>query len=309
MGEYNSRDARRRHRRIRAWRRRGRRGVVSVVGTLLSLLVFLSLFGIFLEQYLPLWMTDNEAQFTAQAQESFANLKSNVDFQTFFQRPPVYATPFTMASAGVPLLAQPTAGILNFVPSQPGLFANVTMTPGPGGSANYFQNFTLGALTMNLPNRYYSPQVFEFEDDAVVQAQNAQQQIVIYPPALSLNVTGNQVSVTMELLQLLGNGSQTVSNGAQEVYSHFRFAQTFQSNASAGGLSATFTLGTHYSCAWRAFLAQSFAAAGLGGHATITPSACSGSLNPSVLKVSYTGLTSFTLLVAEVSIVAGVGVE
>ncbi|MCI4354935.1 MAG: hypothetical protein L3K06_06175, partial [Thermoplasmata archaeon] len=44
------------------------RGVVAVVGTLLAMLVFFSLFGIFIEQYLPLWMTDNESSFTSQTQ-------------------------------------------------------------------------------------------------------------------------------------------------------------------------------------------------------------------------------------------------
>lgn len=308
MGEYYSRNARRRRSRLRRWRR-ARRGVASVVGTLLSLLVFLSLFGIFLEQYLPLWMTDNEAQFTAKTQTAFADLKSNVDLQTVLAGPPVLATPFTMSSDGVPVLAQPTAGILNFVPRTSGVFANITMNPGPGNSARFYQNFSLGTLTMSLPNRYYSPQAFSFEDDAVIQSQSTTQQLVMYAPALSLNVTGSQVAVTMELLQLLGNATQTVSTGAQEVYSHYFFTQTFQSNASAAGLSATFTLGTHYPCAWTAFLVQQFAAAGMGGHATITPAVCTPTSGTANVAVSYTGLTSFTLHVAEISLVVGVGVE
>ena len=308
MGEYYSRNARRRHRRRRSWRG-SRRAVVSVVGTLLSLLVFLSLFGIFLEQYLPLWMTDNEAQFTAKTQASFADLKSNIDLQAVLQGPPVYATPFVMSSDGVPVLAQPTAGVLNFVPHSSGVFANVSMSPGPGGSARFYQNFSLGSLTMNLPNRYYSPQLFAFEDDAVVQEQSSTQQLVMYPPTLSLNVSGSQVAVTMELLQLQGNATQTVSTGAQEVYSHFMFSQSFHANASGAGLSATFLLGTHYSCAWMSFLQKQFANAGLGGHATITPATCSTSGNAIDVQVAYTGLTSFTLDVAQVSLVVGVGVE
>jgi len=70
----------RRYRRARRIRQ-SRRGVVAVIGTLLALLVFFALFGIFLTQYVPLWMTDNEAQFTAQAGTSFAQLKSFVDSQ------------------------------------------------------------------------------------------------------------------------------------------------------------------------------------------------------------------------------------
>src|ERR1700691_4589759 len=117
MGRVTHRTGGRRYRR----RLRGdRRAVVAVIGTLLSMLVFLSLFGVFISEWMPLWMNDNESQFTSETQASFAQLKSSMDLQTALQGPAVYATPFTMSSNGVPVLSAATAGILNFVPNNPG---------------------------------------------------------------------------------------------------------------------------------------------------------------------------------------------
>ncbi|HTT14693.1 MAG TPA: hypothetical protein VMG81_02800 [Thermoplasmata archaeon] len=93
------------------------RGVVAVVGTLLALLVFFALFGVFLTQYVPLWMVDNESAFTAQSAASFAQLKANVDLQYALDGPPVYGTPFTLQSAGVPLIAAASQGTLTFIPT------------------------------------------------------------------------------------------------------------------------------------------------------------------------------------------------
>jgi hypothetical protein len=309
MGEHRERAGGRRYRRRHRLQRQ-QSGVVAVVGTLLSLLVFLGLFGVFLTQFLPLWMTDNEAEFVSQSQASMATLKSNIDLQTSFSGPPIYATPFVMSSQGVPLLAQPTPGVLNFIPSQPGVFANVSVTPGPGGGSRFFQNYSLGTLQFVLPNRYYSPQTFEFEDDAVIQSQSDTQQLVVFPPALAVNVSGNQIGVTLTLLQLLGNATQTVSTGTQEVYSHFLFADSYTSNTSGNTVKATVLLGTHFPCAWATFLAQTFSNAGISSHVVLTPNTCVASKGNSIdVSAVLTGLNSFTLVVAESELAVGVGLE
>ena len=164
MGETPNFNASRRYRRAR--RLHGdRRGVVAVIGTLLALLVFFTLFGIFLTQYLPLWMTDNESQFTAQAatvRPVQVECRQPVQFSP--SGPQTLGTPFVVSSQGVPLLAQPTQATLIFLPSscpngfyakgiagataanygQPVsstkcVFANTTLSQGPGGSGLYSQ--------------------------------------------------------------------------------------------------------------------------------------------------------------------------
>jgi hypothetical protein len=296
MGGTPSFSASRRYRRARRLHHNPR-GVVSVVGTLLALLVFFTLFGIFLTQYLPLWMTDNEAQFTAQAAYSFALFKSNVDSQYQFPAgtPQTLGTPFTVSSAGIPLLAQPTEATLVFLPSTcpagfyakgvPGgtganyglpvnaancVFANVSFSHGPGGSGFYSQHIATGTLEMILPNRYYISQDYYFEDDAVIQSQQGGYQTMAVNSPLNVTTNAGNLTVTSSLLQLFGNASTFIGQGSQDVYSHFRFSQA----AASSGLHVvannsfipfvyTFEIGTQYPCAWSAFLNKTMVNSGV----------------------------------------------
>jgi hypothetical protein len=307
MGGTNERIRRRRYRRRL---RRDSRGVVSVIGTFLALLVFFALFGVFLTQYLPLWMTEDEQQLSAQVQASMAQMKANVDSQVTQGNPPVYSTPFPTTSQSVPLLSQPTAATITFVPFTVGVFANVSMTPQPGGfPGTYYQNQSLGRLLVQQPDRYYSPQTFSFEDDAVVQSQSASQQVVAYPPILSFNQSGVVYGVTVSLLQLVGPAAQSVGTGTQEVNSHYLFSQVVQGYSAARTQAATFAIGTPYPCAWESFLNSQLSSSNLT-HYTLTGPACpTGLLAPQIVKVTFTNLTWFTFVFSEIRMVIGVGVE
>lgn len=288
MGGANVQSSGRRYRRARRLRT-ARRGVVAVVGTLLALLVFFALFGIFLTQYVPLWMTDNESQFTSQTSASFAQLKSYVDSQYLIGGPATYGTPFTISSQGVPLIAQPTEGNLVFLPTTcPGgfvatksagvvgqpvtpsfcVFENITLSTGPGGSAQYSQHIASGMLEMSLPNRYFSAQTFYFEDDAVIQSQGGAQQIMTVPPPFNVTTVEGNTSVTTSLLQLYGNATTIVGQGSEQVFSHFRYAQTAVSNGKATKsgvqpLNVTFEIGTQNPCAWQSQLWSQMNVSGL----------------------------------------------
>lgn len=301
-----------RGRRYRRRLARDSRGVVSVVGTLLALLVFFALFGIFLTSYVPLWMNDNEAQFTNQVQASFADLQSNMNLQATLGTAPVFSTPFVMASQGIPLLAQPTSGVMNFVPVSAGIFTNVSMTVGPGGGKAFWENDSLGTLRMTLQNRYYSPELFEMEDGAVIQSQGDTHQVMAFPPPLALNVSGTSVGVTVAIVQMVGNATQAISTGTIQVYSHFLTTQTYFSNGGGSPFNAKFKLGTHYACAWQSYLNTTVRQADLPhGVATLTPTACEPSQagNGVVVALSFTGITYLRLIVASFQMDIGVGVE
>ncbi len=314
MAARNVRAGGRRYRRSR-FLRHDSRGVVSVVGTLLALLVFFSLFGIFLTQFVPLWMTDNEVQFTSQAQASIGTFKSNIDSQLSFGGPQVYATPFVMSSSGIPLLAQPTAGVLRFLPSTPGMFAAVRMDVGPGGGPAYQQNLsTMGTLSMTLPNRYFVPQVFQFEDDAVVQAQVSGNQVVYFPPILQVRAVPGNSSASLALVNLYGNSTTAVTSGTQDVYSRYLFAQTIVSNGKhvANGpnlpFNVTFKIGTQFPCAWQSYLNRTLAPSGMTFSLTPTAPTCSSVIaSPSVVSLTLRNLNYFVLYFAGFQITLGVG--
>jgi len=287
MGGTNSATAGRRYRRARRLRNQ-RRGVVAVIGTLLALLVFFALFGIFLTQYVPLWMTDNEALFTSQASTSFATFKSVVDEQYALGGPQTVGTPFVISSQGVPLIAQPTEGTLVFLPNTcPGsggasfyssgsvpkgasgnvtnpfgqpitptycVFANITESVGPGGIPNFGQQIASGTLQLVLPNRYYTPETFYYEEDGVVQSQSSGFQVMAFPPPLNLTYIGGNLTVTASFLQLYGNSSTVVGQGSEEVYSQLRYSDFQASNGGGSPFTFTYEIGTQFPCAWDPFL-------------------------------------------------------
>jgi hypothetical protein len=344
MGGTPNLRAGRRYRRARRLHHH-RRGVVSVVGTLLALLVFFTLFGIFLTQYLPLWMTDNEAQFTSQAALSFATLKSNVDSQYQFPggSPQTLGTPFVMSSQGIPLLAQPTEGTLVYLPStcpsgfyakgvagataanygQPVnsalcVFTNVSFSRGPGGSGYYSQHIATGTVEMLLPNRYYVGEQFYFEDDAVVQTQQGDYQIMAVNPPLNVTYNQGNVTVSSTMLQLFGNASTFIGQGSVDVYSHFRYSQAAVSNGvhvvannSQIPFVYTFQIGTQYPCAWSSFLKQTMSNSGVPGSSySFTPYA-GACYNPNgvttVLTLKISNVDYSTLYYAGDQISFGVG--
>ena len=276
-GRIHRKDGRGYRRAVRL--RRQQRGVVAVIGTLLALLLFFALFGVFLTQYLPLWMTDNEVQFTSQAQQSLASLKSYVDVQYQLRGPSAVAVPFTMESQGVPLLASPSGAQLSFTPITPGVFACISVTSpllctnpaaAPHGQEPLY-NVTLGTLSMFLGNRYYPAQTFSYEDDAVIQSQSPTQQIVVYSPLFDLNTLGGTLNVTTTLLQLYGNATTTVSSGVQQVFSHYKFTAPYSKANYTTGFQLTFAIGTLFPCAWSLYLGSLVSEAGIpAGQYTLT---------------------------------------
>lgn len=251
---------------------------MAVIGTLLSLLVFFALFGIFLTQYVPLWMTDNEAAFTNSAATSFAQLKGGIDSQYALGLPPSLGTPFAISSDGVPLIAQPTEGVLTFLPQtcpagfnvkadeeavagQPKnpsycVFQNQTLSTGPGGSGTYSQKVATGVLFMQLPNRYYSSQLFYFEDDGVIQTQSQGFQVMAFSPPFNVTRLAGNTTVATSFLQLTGNATSVIGQGSQEVYSHLRFSQLVSSNGNSTSPTFVYSyeIGTQFPCAWSKFL-------------------------------------------------------
>jgi hypothetical protein len=354
MGGTASWKAGRRYRRARGLRA-NERAVVAVIGTLLALLVFFALFGIFLTQYVPVWMTDNEAYFTAQASTSFAQFKSSVDAQYALGGPEVYGTPFTLASAAVPLIAQPTQGTLDFIPntcpagfhsptntgSGPTayygtprnplfcVFVNVTESYGPGGIVGYSQSVPEGVLQFTLPNRYYSPEEFYMEDDAVIQSQSGIYQLMAIPPPLNFTQIGTNTSVSDSFVQFYGNASSVVGQGSEEVYSHLRYSQYVTSNGALvtgvqTPLSFTFTIGTQWPCAWSTYLYHVLTTSGLpsgnvsysipfqGNTTTPIANVFSGSCtnyasSTTVLGFQVRGVDWATMYLAGIAIGMGVG--
>ena len=315
--------------------RRDRRGVVAVVGTLLALLVFFALFGIFLTEYLPLWMEENESQLTYSLQTSLATLKSGVDDQYIFGAIPSYSVPFTTSSNSVPLLAQPTAATLSFLngcpdgfyssngtPEKIGTcdFERVTYSTAKGSSSssqthNYTQTEATNYLEVSVPNRYYTPVVFWFESDAVTATQTDGHAWTAVPPPFNLTKSGSNLTIRSSLLTFIGNGSSFTGIGSKDITSHFLYSTNVSSvgrflsgTATARSFNVTMTLGVHNLCAWYNYLYnQTYDVLGASSSTTWTITAVgqSGSVTlPASATICVASITSsydLTLTVYSVS--------
>jgi hypothetical protein len=260
--------------------RSSRRGVVAVVGTLLALLVFFALFGVFLTQYVPLWMEENESQLSNSIQTSLSTLRSGVDDQYLFGGIPTYSVPFTLNSQSVPLLSQPTIATMSYISGCPGGFyatngtpheisacdfqrLTFTTTPGGAGSQNhpFSQELPTDYLELSLPDRYFPSVTYFFEMDGLAQAQSNSHQSMLVPPVFNVTKTGSSVSVITSLLYLIGTSTTFSGQGSKDVTSTL----VTVSNASSAGrfltssgaprtFNLTLTLGVHEVCAWYNYL-------------------------------------------------------
>jgi hypothetical protein len=300
--------------------RRSSRAVVAVVGTLLSLLVFFALFGVFLTQYVPVWMSENESTWAGQVQASMAQLQSNIEQQVVLGAPSVYATPFVMDSQGIPLFAAPTQGVLTFgaaVLNSVNASPFATYTPsvaynltGYKGVSSLAQSFPTGFVQMTLPNRYYVPQTYQLEDDAVIQSQSPSSQYVQFPPLLKVGTVNGNLSVVLEIVQFGGNSTQSYFQGTQDIYTTYTNSQSVSFNSTTT-YTVTVSAYTHYPCAWWSLFNNTIRQNGLQSFATSTNSAgyCvspAGGLTK--VSIRLTGVVSFTYLLGEISISTGVGV-
>jgi hypothetical protein len=286
--------------------------VAAVVGTLLALLVFLAIFGIFLSDYLPLWMQDNEESFSATVANQFGNIQDTMgklylNSKTGF----AVANPVTMQSDSVPVFSQPTQGVLSFLENKQ-LYTNLTFHL--QGSGQWFsQNVTpAGELTMSLPNRYYVPITFSLQDGAVIQAQpGAAQQIMLFSPSVLANSSGQQSSLYITLYAAYGNSTQESYIQTDNVYTSLIGSQQYPGRA---GTAVYDNFTTEYSCAWSKYWNSTFSALNATGYpATVSvvpnPSvACSTSAQGGIqmMHVSFSTVTNFMLTVVAYNVDVGV---
>jgi len=311
--------------------------VVAVIGTLLALLVFFSLFGIFVTQYVPLWMEENENQLSNEVQASLSTLKSGIDDQYVLGGIPSYSVPFTLSSDAVPLLAQPTVATLSYLDGCPGGFYPSNGTPrqvagcdferlayttgaGPAGAKSnpYSQTVPTHYLQVTVPDRYYPQLTFFFEDDGVSAAQSSVHQAMLVPPPFNVSKTGSAISVESSVLVLLGTASTFSGQGSKDVTSTFTAATNISSNqrfvTSTGAprlFNVTMTLGVHAVCGWYNFLYNStYSVLGSSGAGiwTLTGASSSGALtlppSSNVCLQSITSTYDLTLTIFSVSYAA-----
>lgn len=286
--------------------------MAAVIGTLLALLVFMTLFGIFLTQFLPLWMLDNESAEANLVAGQVGNIKSCLDDLALKATPGYQCTsPISMQSGGVPIFGTPTQATLSFQ-QIPQLFTTVTFNATGFGAptipGNYVFNGTPAQLTVNLPDRYYVPVTYSLTLGAVISSQGGTQQNMLFSPAIvGSNVTASSTSLSMTLYEMYGQSTSISSVGTSEVYASYLESENYVGTNTAVNLTMT----TQFPCAWQQFYSNAFK--GVGSPAItpqFSPALCSAARpygSYYLMHAYFAPVSSFSLTVVYFDVQMGLG--
>src|SRR5512137_1179812 len=180
-------------------------GVAATVGTIMALLVFLTFMGIFTNQFVPVWMSDNESTHMSTVIEQFINLKSSIDVSisnnpnSLIAPSPIFV-PITLSTGGIPVFAGPTAGILSLSPDTTNRTPSLNLTyiwyADVGGTLKQYtldgsnDGHSGGNLELYCPNRYFVEQKIIYEGGAVILNQS-DGEFIIAGPQLSIRNFGS----------------------------------------------------------------------------------------------------------------------
>lgn len=218
-------------------------GVAATVGTIMSLLVFITFFGIFTNQFVPVWMGDNESEHMSVVIEQFSTLKSSIDISIANTANSVIAptpafVPLTLSSTGIPVFAAPTAGIMSFEPQGFGSRPVINITYNYYSTASGGTAYQLNAdndgkaggyLELYCPNRYYVEQRIIYENGAVILNQTDGEVILAGPQFLVKNLgtsaSPNRVMM-MTQITLLGLNVTIGGTGSKGITADLQYAET-----------------------------------------------------------------------------------
>src|SRR5512137_954506 len=262
-------------------------GVAATVGTIMSLLVFISLMGIFTNQFVPVWMSDNESTHMSTVIEQFINLKSSIDISisnnpnSMIAPSPIFV-PITLSTAGIPVFAGPTAGVLTMSPNTlnrtPYLNLTYTWVSTVSGSPT---TYTLspandgrsgGSLDLYCPNRYFVEQHIVYEGGAVILNQS-DGGFVIAGPQLALRNMGTTSSpnwtVMMTQVTIEGKNNTIGGTGSKGVVAEVKFADTTSmGNSTPGDLKIQ--IASQHGLAWLSYFIRTLSSSGMANNVDYT---------------------------------------
>ncbi|MFO8108961.1 MAG: hypothetical protein R6U17_00325 [Thermoplasmata archaeon] len=172
-------------------------GVATTVGTIMALLVFLSLFSMITQQYVPIWMEDNEAYHMEDAMAQFSDLKGRVDNLIIndYKDYPMYST-VRLGSAGVPMLASQTPGTIRVSPE----WGNMTLRLDDGDESEEFWGG--GNLSLFVPNSYFEEQTIVYEHGAIILEQ-PQGAVIRAAPHIRIKEIDGNYSMSLTLTAII----------------------------------------------------------------------------------------------------------
>jgi hypothetical protein len=255
-------------------------GVAATVGTIMSLLVFISLMGIFTNQFVPVWMSDSESTHMSTVIEQFINLKSSIDISisnnpnSLIAPSPIFV-PITLSTGGIPVFAGPTAGVLTLSPDtlaqRPSFNLTYTWVSDVSGSPTTYvlsaanDGHSGGNLDLYCPNRYFVEQHIAYEAGAVILNQS-DGDFVIAGPQLAVRNMGSTSNpnwtVMITQVTVKGQNNTIGGTGSKGVVADMKFADS-NSLSNPTPTDLTITIASQHGMAWRSYFNRTFNASGM----------------------------------------------
>jgi len=223
-------------------------------------MVFLTFLGMFTNQYVPVWMKDNENKHMNEVIGQLSSLKSGVDMQIMASNQmvasaPIYA-PIQLQADGVPVFASPTMGQLSFSG------AKAYNTVGAGASLNYtYSNgklnamsgaWTGGSLMFYGPNRYFVQQAVIYENGAIILNQS-DGEVVLAGISIKITPSGSNNMVLITFISMLGDDKTIGGFGTKSVTTAVDYSSYTQVGKTAPPNNLTLRIVSEHTVAWNKY--------------------------------------------------------
>ena len=246
----------------------GDEGVASTVGTIMALMVFMTLLSMFTNQYVPIWMEDNEAQHMNTVESQMGMLKHGIDTQILVGQMggatemSVYS-PITLGSEGVPMFAAPTQGYLDILPDRGRSVIDFEIDADPDPIVvNPIQitSSSSGSIAMEAPNRYYVQQILTYENDAIILKQG-DGVVMKSIPQFIVRQEGSQFRASFTQVSLYGVNKSYSGTGTTGIHTSLIYSNSTMYSVLTSNITLTVT--SNYASAWAAFFEDYLPRAGL----------------------------------------------
>lgn len=226
-------------------------GVAATVGTIMSLLVFLTFMGVFTNQFIPVWMGDNESSHMSDVIQQILALKSDIDglitdYADSLIAPTPLVVPVTLSSQGIPVFAAPTSGVLSYVPEY--TYGRPSFNTSYTSDLEDDDGHSGGELRLYCPNRYYVEQSLIYESGAVILNQS-DGEFILSGVQLSVQNYNDNLVLKMTQVTLQGVNKTIGGIGTKTVHADLMYASTIEYTSSPAE-EVTITIVTQHGLAW-----------------------------------------------------------
>lgn len=268
-------------------------GVSATVGTIMALMVFMFLFGMIQNQYVPVAMKDAEANHMRTVESQFGTLKEKIDTLIMLNALNYSAySPITLGSEGIPVFASQTPGFLSFQPNREWVNVTYILNKNVAGSIETGKMYgnTSGEIYLYVPNRYYIPQRYVYACGAIILYQDSGAVMKADPGFSIVNQSGD-IEVYLRTIRLVGDQISESGTSTEGVHSSLIYTySSAESSSRAEFMNSTLWINitTSYPEAWETWINSTLPENGLHNNTdfSITKTLIDSKYFPEIYKVS-----------------------